>query len=229
LERIKMAMHLLSARQVHTATSGDHPDGGGLFLRSTPKGSSWVLRYTAPDGRRREMGLGTAERSTLAASGAAIVQARRDADRQRALLADGVDPISKRAGDRDAAKAATEAAKAGAKGEQATLARVARKYHEQVIEPRRTTKHSAQWIASLELNVPHVLWHRPIDKIEPPALLEVLAALQLRVQDTASRVRQRLEAVFDDAQFHKLCTTNPAAIVRRKLAERAVGRERQPA
>lgn len=164
-----MALHLLSARQVQTATAGDHPDGGGLFLRSTAKGSSWVLRYTAPDGRRREMGLGTAERSTLASSGAAIAQARKDAERQRAFLADGIDPISKRAGDRDSAKAATAAAKAAVKGERTTLARAARNYHEQVIEPRRTAKHSAQWIASLELNVPPALWHAPIDRIEPPA------------------------------------------------------------
>jgi integrase len=32
-------------------------------------------------------------------------------------------------------------------------------------------------------------------------------------------VRQRLEAVFDDAQFHGLCSSNPARSVRRKLSE----------
>ncbi len=31
-----------------------------------------------------------------------------------------------------------------------TLCRCARDYHERVIEPTRTTKHAAQWIASLE-------------------------------------------------------------------------------
>jgi integrase len=32
-------------------------------------------------------------------------------------------------------------------------------------------------------------------------------------------VRQRLEAVFDDAMFHGLCSSNPARSIRRKLSE----------
>lgn len=219
-----MALHVLSARQVNTASIGDHADGGGLFLRVSATGSSWVLRFTAPDSRRREMGLGPAMRSTLAAAGESVAMARKAADKARALLAEGIDPIERRKADREAAQAETQARKVTQKAERTTLARVARRYHEEVIEPQRTAKHAAQWIASLEQNVPADLWHAPIDTIEAAPLLDALAALRKRVPETSDRVRQRLETVFDEAIFHKLCTTNPARVIRKKLAERPKGK-----
>jgi integrase len=64
--------------------------------------------------------------------------------------------------------------------------------------------------------------------ITPAQLLEALAGVQLRVPETASRVRQRLEKIFDDAIFHDLCTINPAKIIRHKLAERPAGESKGP-
>jgi integrase len=223
---VRLALHLLSARQVQTASAGDHQDGGGLFLRASDKGASWVLRFTAPDGRRREMGLGPAERGSIASAGATLTQAREAAARARTRLTAGIDPIEQRKCDRAAAKGRLIAAKRSAEAERTTLARVARKYHEEVIEPQRTAKHAAQWIASLEQGVPGSIWHAPIDGIRPADLLEALAKLQGRVPETAARVRQRIEVVFDDAIFHELCKENPARTIRRKLAERPKGREK---
>ena len=192
----------------------------------TETGSSWIFRYTAPDGRRREMGLGPAHRDTLAAAGTSVALARKAVDAARDLTMQGIDPIDRRRAEREAAQAAVVAAKAVTVAEKTTLARVARKYHEEVIEPQRTKKHGAQWISSLENNVPAAIWHAPIDRIEPKELLQALAKLQLRVPETCRRVRQRLEVVFDDAQFHKLCSANPARVIKQKLAERPVGREK---
>ena len=214
-----MALHTLSARSVQSATVGTHPDGGGLFLVATKAGSSWVFRFTAPDGRRREMGLGPALRSTLAASGESVALARRGAASARDLIAGGVDPIDRRKADRDAAQAKTAASKVTDKAEATTLARVARRYHEGIIEPGRTMSHARQWINSLERNLPAAIWYAPIDDIAPPALLAALVPLRRRVPETCDRVRQRLEVIFDDAIFLELCTVNPAFIIRRKLAE----------
>jgi integrase len=219
----EMALHLLTARQVQTVAVGDHADGAGLFLRVTDRGASWVFRFTAPDGRRREMGLGSAMRDTLAAAGQSAATARKAAERARGQLADKVDPIEQRKSDRDSAQKQANDAKAVVKAERTTLARVARQYHEKVIEPQRSDKHSAQWIASLEQGVPATIWHKPIDQVQAPELLDALAVLQLRVPETAARVRQRLEVVFDDAIFHSLCVNNPARTVKRKLAERPKG------
>jgi len=109
--------------------------------------------------------------------------------------------------------------------EHKTLARCAREFHERAIEPIQSTKHAAQWIASLEHHVPAALWHSPIDAIDAPSLLAGLSTVrslsnsEARVPETLKRVRQRLEVVFDDAIFHGLCLRNPAAAIRRKMRE----------
>lgn len=132
--------------------------------------------------------MGSVERETLATCGAALERARAHVQRQRALLAQGADPIAKRLADRAAAAAATHAARTATKREHDTLARIARRYHAEVIEPQRTTKHAAQWISSLELNVPAALWHAPINSIKAPTPAEKLVtAVAPAIQGYLSR------------------------------------------
>ena len=149
-----MAIHLLTARQVQAAGAGDHTDGGGLVLKVHDGRARWLLRFTNPAGQRRALGLGAAHRDSLAAAGKSLSSARESADKARRLLQDGTDPIEAKAQARDKARKAAEEKKAAAKCERATLARMARAYHERVIEGSRSPKHAAQWIASLEANVP---------------------------------------------------------------------------
>jgi integrase len=165
------------------------------------------------------MGLGAAHRDSIAAAGRSLTQAREAADKARKLLSNGIDPIDAKGRERERARKAVEDKKTAAKIERATLARVARAYHERVIEGSRTSKHAAQWISSLELNMPVQLWHKPISEVTGPELLSVLIDLQVRIPETASRVRQRLDAVFEDAVFHGVTASNPAATIRRKLRE----------
>lgn len=56
--RAAARLHLLTVRQVRTVKDGDHGDGGGLLLGVRGDSVAWVFRYTAPSGRRREIGLG---------------------------------------------------------------------------------------------------------------------------------------------------------------------------
>jgi hypothetical protein len=72
-------LHLLTARQVQAAPDGDHTDSGGLLLRVRGESASWVFRFTAPSGRRREMGLGVCHRGSTAQAGDSITTARRRA------------------------------------------------------------------------------------------------------------------------------------------------------
>ena len=233
-KRTASNLHQLTVREVQAAPDGDHTDGGGLMLRVRDGGasSSWVFRYTAATGRRREMGLGVARRGSAAQAGDGLTLARGLAHAAREQLALGVDPIDARDGQRAAAQAADTAKKTAAKRERTTLARAARDYHARVIEPTRTDKHGAQWIASLEHHIPAELWNAPIDSITPPALLAALSTVraladsEARVPETLQRVRQRLDSVFEDAIFHGLCATNPAAAIRRKMAEIQPRRER---
>ena len=128
------------------------------------------------------------------------------------------------------ARQEAERAKANRERESWTLARCARDYHERVIEPSRTEKHAAQWISSLENHIPPALWNKPIEEIGAPELLAALTAIKPherarnlkaddRVLETTRRIRQRLDAVFEDAIFHGKCSGNPAAAIRRKMRE----------
>jgi len=220
------AIHRLTPVGVHKADDGDHNDGGGLVLRIVAGSGSWSFRYTSPAGKRREIGLGKLARNSQAAAGESLKAARKAAEDARRLLQQGVDPIEQRQARREQAQQAQQAAKAEAARERATLARVARDYHERVIEPHRTPKHAAQWLSSLENHVPERLWHKPIADVTGPELLDFVIQLQAKVPETAARVRQRLEAIFDDAEFRAICTGNPARAIRRKLSETTKSRRR---
>lgn len=235
------ALHKLTARQVQAAGEGDHSDGGGLLLRIRtarvlPSGKqqaateAWVYRYTAPSGKRREMGLGPVYRGSTAQAGETLTTARALAHKARELLAHGTDPLAAREQRREVDRGAAEARKADKAREHWTLARCARDYHERVIEPTRTPKHAAQYISSLENHIPAALWKAPIASITAPALLAALESIRPHklarnltrgdsVPETVSRIRQRLVAVFEDAIFHGRATVNPAAAVRRKMRE----------
>lgn len=228
--RAAARLHLLSAKEVENAREGDHSDGGGLLLRVRGSSTAWVFRYTALSGKRREQGLGPAERGNVKQAGASLTSARDVAHKARELLRQGIDPIDARDRQRDAERQAVEAKKATKKRENLTLARAARDYHRRVIEPRLSPKHAAQWISSLENHIPAELWHAPIASIEAPPLLRALAQVKPHerarnitsargVPETLRRIRQRLDAVFEDAIFHGHCASNPAAAVRRKMRE----------
>jgi integrase len=214
---------------VQAAKDGDHSDGGGLLLRVRGESAAWVFRYTAPSGRRREMGLGVAHRGSTAQAGDTLTAARDKAHDARQLLRDGTDPLDAKEQRREALREAEAATKAQKARERWTLARCARDYHERTIEPTKTAKHAAQWIASLENHVPASVWHKPIADIEPPELLEAFSQVKPHerarrhkgdtMPETLQRMRQRLDAVFEDAIFHRRCTSNPAAAIRRKMRE----------
>ena len=202
----------LSAREVHAARE-QLDDGGGLFLCVTSASASWCLRYTSPNGKRREMGMGMAHRGSVKQAGESLTLARMAAHKARALLAEGKDPLQDRDDKRRAENEAETARKAAKARERWTLARCARDYHARIVEPNRKLKHSMQWIASLENHVPPALWNAPIDGIKAPQLIEALqgATLHERARnagdlgETLRRVRQRLDCVFEDAMFFGLC------------------------
>jgi|GEM_PF-4803500 len=62
------ALHRLQTRQVIAADDGDHSDGGGLLLRVSAASAAWVFCYSAPSGKRREMGLDQCARHSAPAA-----------------------------------------------------------------------------------------------------------------------------------------------------------------
>ena len=227
IKGLSTRLHMLTPRQVLAAEGGDLADGGGLVLRIGTGRESWVLRYTGPTGKRREMGLGAAYRDSLQQAGESLVAAREQAQEARELLRNDLDPLDVREQRRKAAQEADDARKAEKARDRWTLARCARDYHEREVEPVAKPVHAAQWISSLENHVPAALWHAPIDTITAPALLEALQGITSHerarnvsnLAETLRRIRQRLDTVFVDAIFHGRCVGNPAAVIGKKLSK----------
>ena len=165
----------LSARKVETAKPGRHSDGRGLILLVKPSGArSWVLRYQI-DGRRRDMGLGSWPEVTLS------VARERAIDARRSIVA-GNDPLNERAKIkkllfRDAAAALIASKRSG----------------------WRNAKHAAQWTATLERYVYATLGDCDVRAITTENVIAVLSSIWTEKPETASRVRQRIEAVLDYA------------------------------
>jgi hypothetical protein len=175
-------IHRLTPIEVRAAKD-DCNDGGGLLLRVTADGNAaWALRFTSPTGKRREMGLGQCHRQSQALAGESLTAARKLAGDARTLLDRGIDPLDQRDTKRAEAQAAAQPTKEDAvlrrDVEHWTLARCACDYHERVIEPKLTAKHSAQWIASLENHVPDALWHAPIATVAAPHIVAALLKMK---------------------------------------------------
>lgn len=166
---------MLSARKVETAKPGRHGDGRGLFLYVKATGSrSWVLRYQV-QGRRRDLGLGAYPDVSLA-------MARERAAEARRLIANGEDPIAKK--QQAQPKTFKEAAL-------------------ELIESKRpgwkNAKHAAQWASTLESYVFPKIGQGQVAKIETADVIGALTPIWTDKPETASRVRQRIEAVIDYA------------------------------
>lgn len=176
----------LSALQVRRTTkTGRHADGGGLYLQINEAGNkSWVFKYTY-GGRAREMGLG--------GCGAVTLELARDlAAQQRAILARGGDPIASRLLDRQAA-----AQKAS---QDVTFQTAALRCLERKKAAWRCPKHPQQWRNTLEQHVFPEIGKLSVRLIETSHIVRVLEPIWLSKHETASRIRERLEAILDTAK-----------------------------
>ncbi len=216
--------------EVLLAAEKDTNFGGGLWLRK-PRGLAksfyWSFRYTSPAGVRRDTSLGTVLRSNLAEAAESLSRARVEVARNRELLRQAIDPIEQNKAEKGRARNALQVAKAEVQREGRTLARVSRDYHGRIIEGSRSDKHARQWLQALETHVPPEIWHAPVTTVTAPALLGFLEQLQKQIPETSSRVRQRLDAVLEDAHFHGWIDANPAAALKRKLREATKGNKRK--
>ncbi len=188
-----LRIHRLTARRVATITEpGYHPDGGGLYLQVTASGAkSWVLRYRF-EGRRPEMGLGPLHVVGLA-------EARAAADAARKMIVAGHDPLA----GRRAAAVATAAIP--------TFSQAAAAYIEERKAGWSNPKHADQWTNTLETYAMPVIGSMRVDRIDTDHILAILRPIWSVKTETASRVRQRVEAVLDAVTVQKKRTgENPA-------------------
>jgi len=176
---------------------GYYSDGGNLFLQVTKSGTrSWIFRY-GKDGKKREMGLGPFPLVTLA-------MAREKSLECRLQLLDGVDPISERNKSREAA--AIVAAR------RITFAECAARLIESKRAGWKNAKHAQQWENTLSTYAYPFIGTLEVSEVDTAGVRKCLDPIWTTKTETASRLRQRVEAVLDWAKAHGYRSgDNPAA------------------
>jgi integrase len=161
---------------------GYYADGGNLVLQvSRAQTKSWLFRYTL-GGRAREMGLGPLHAVSLAS-------AREKAERYRGLLVDQIDPITTR----DAERAARALAAARAM----SFSQCAAAYIQSHRAKWRNAKHAAQWNNTLETYAYPVVGGLNVTDVDTAGVLKILEPIWTQKHETATRLRQRIEAVLN--------------------------------
>ncbi|EAM8616017.1 DUF4102 domain-containing protein [Salmonella enterica] len=204
----KKARELSALAVSRLKTEGRHAVGGvdGLYLRIAGCSRAWVLCVTMGTRlnkagkavpRRLNMGLGPYQEISLA-------EARDKARELRKQIRNGIDPLHE---------------KHALKEQQQALARKKKTFSEcaeSVLEIKsqelNNKKHVAQWRSTLERYAYPVIGQKAVSEITKVDLLAILEPIWLTKNETASRVRGRIEAVMDYAKAKEYFEgDNPAA------------------
>lgn len=186
-------------------------DGGGLYLVITLRAGvpvrgrkpvdrgtkSWAFRYRSRvTGKPVEMGLGSLDTVTLA-------KAREKATAYRVMLSDGLDP-------KTVVQAKVVALKVVA-AKAMTFDEAAASYIATMKPGWKNEKHGDQWTNTLATYVSPIIGSLPIASIDMALVEKVLDPIWTVKTETASRVRQRMEAVLAWATVKEYRTgDNPA-------------------
>ena len=182
----KLAAEISAITVAKLAKPGLHFVGvvQGLALHITATGArSWLLRVVIA-GRRREMGLGNFPEVSLA-------QAREKARAARELIRQGVDPIERQRSAQSALRAAVAKA--------LTFRQTAEAYIEAHEHAWKNIKHGQQWRNTLEQHAYPVVGSLLVRDVEKEHVLQVLQPIWLTTNETAVRVRGRIELVLSYA------------------------------
>lgn len=182
-------------------TPGRHRIDDGLYLL-VRKGAkpSWVHRYVAVGGKRRDMTLGSFKALSLSDARLQVAECVRERGARR-------DPIEVRKQQQRAAVAESSSA--------VTLRQYATEYRELLRRSWKNDKHAEQWLNSLG----HLgdLLDARLAEITSKQLLDVLEKLNVHHHETTIRIRQRLDAVYERALIAGIVKVNPAAALKRAL------------
>lgn len=190
------SLHRLNPLKINKIEKpGYYGDGGGLYLQvSQYDTKSWVFRFTLQ--KKREMGLGPLHDIPLK-------KAREIAQECRLLVREGIDPIVHRKERRALAQNKTAA--------YMTFKECAERYIRNNQAGWSNPKHASQWTSTLETYAYPVIGPLPVSHIETAHIMEILEPIWAEKNETARRVRGRVEAVLDAARVAKQRTgENPS-------------------
>lgn len=188
---------LTSATVKSKAIPGFYADGQGLYLKVDPSGAKrWIQRLVI-QGKRRDLGLGSASLVPLA-------EARELAVAQRKLARAGHDPLY--------AKKLQQGVP--------TFEAAANTVHKLYEPTWRNEKHAKQWINTLRDYVfPH-FGTKKVNEVSSSDVMNALTPIWTARPETARRIKQRISAVLQWSIAHGLRSDNPAEMASKTLPKR---------
>lgn len=181
----------LAAVALKSLSDGWHSDGGNLYLLVRGVSRGWVFRFVAPDGKRRNMGLGSLHAVSLA-----------EARKQALLLREQIkhplartDPLAKRREERILMRLSRR--------KYMTFKACAEAYIDAHRAEWKNAKHAQQWENTLATYAYPILGDLPVAFIDESLVLKVLLPIWDSKTETATRLRGRIESVLDWATFNK--------------------------
>ncbi len=200
-------MSKLNALKIKSITKiGMHADGGGLYLKVQKSkdgdslNKSWIYRWGAQG--KYSIGLGSLNDFSLA-------EARERLRECRKMVAEGKNPKE----ERDKDKKALQQAKASS----ITFKAAAKKYIELNEATWTNEKHAQQWENTLEQYAEPIIGNVAVSEVTKDQVLEILLPIWTTKNETATRVRGRIEKILGWAIAKGYRTTANAAAYKDNL------------
>lgn len=192
----KKAKELSALSVAKIKENGRHAVGGvdGLHLRIVNGSRAWILRVVVGQRfdengnqqvHRRDIGLGSYPEVSLA-------EARTKAQEMKAQIRNGIDPIQQKQEKLQALRIQKLHARTFRECAQIVIANKSRELKNQ--------KHIAQWSTTLETYIYPTLGDRVIGSITKVDIAKVLEPIWAEKNETAKRLRGRIETIFDYAK-----------------------------
>lgn len=169
---------------------GKFPDGNNLYLQvaqntrrdgSESITKSWAFRYRR-FGKDTWLGLG-------ACPDVGLAEARELAAEERRKMRAGIDPMNDKIARQSATRAASD--------DVLTFAECATRYVDAHAPGWSNPKHINQWRSTLENIAGPIIGRLPVAAVDTALVMRVIEPLWTDRTETASRLRQRIEAVLD--------------------------------
>ena len=192
----KKAKELSALSVAKIKVNGRHAVGGvnGLHLRIVNDSRAWILRVVVgqrfdENGKqqvhRRDIGLGSYPEVSLA-------EARTKAQEMKTQIRNGIDPIQQKQENLQALRIQKLRDRTFRECAQIVIANKSRELKNQ--------KHIAQWSTTLETYIYPTLGDISIGTITKVDIAEVLRPIWIEKNETAKRIRGRIETIFDYAK-----------------------------
>ena len=184
----------LTALQVKRESNhGFYADGNGLYLKVDKSGAKrWIQRLVI-NGKRTDMGLGSASLVSLS-------DAREKARTNRALARSGGDPLAEKK-----------------KLKIPTFKNASLSVYELNKPTWKNKKHAKQWISTLENYVFPLMGDKKVNMIDSADVLAVLSPIWTQKPETAKRIRQRIGSVLKWSIAQGWRTDDPASNIAQAL------------